>query len=243
MCLLILLHGVDPNYPVLVASNRDELRSRRTAPPGLFVGAQQRMLSPRDREAHGTWIAVSNLGMFAGLTNLAGGDSRPVQTTRGELPHLALDQSDLDSAVAAVVERVAAAEFSSFRLLLADATGVQLVRHLNGATEVLSVTDSVVVLSNEHDLGQLSIPGIEAVTMPGLDIDQRLESFIPLLLDEGSSSGHRILKRGGDYGTVASSLIAVPARPEEGLIWRYAAGEPDPRSYRNYSNLRRRLLP
>ena len=72
MCLLILFRDVDPNFPLLVASNRDEHRERRASPPGLFVGRRHRMLSPRDRRAGGTWMAVSDTGGFAALTNLAG---------------------------------------------------------------------------------------------------------------------------------------------------------------------------
>ncbi|MGA0870627.1 MAG: NRDE family protein, partial [Planctomycetota bacterium] len=56
MCLLITLVGVDPDHPSIVASNRDERRDRPSAPPGLFVGQKRRILSPRDREAGGTWI-------------------------------------------------------------------------------------------------------------------------------------------------------------------------------------------
>ncbi len=58
MCLLILLRGVDPEYPLIVASNRDEQRSRRSAPPGLFVGQNNRILTPPDRQAQGTRMGI-----------------------------------------------------------------------------------------------------------------------------------------------------------------------------------------
>lgn len=241
MCLLILLRGIDPDYPILVANNRDELRSRPAAPPGLFVGREHRMISPRDRQAAGTWLAINDRGMFAGVTNVAGEAVSEVQTTRGELPHLALDQSGIDSAAEAVAERVAAEDFASFQLLVADRSGARIVVHRGCLVEIMIVTESVIVLSNEHLLGELVIPGLDEVEVPGLAVEERLDRLAPLLLDEGERSGHRILKTGGEYGTVASSLIAIGSRPEEGLIWRYAAGEPGEVPYRDYGNLRRRL--
>src|SRR5688572_23652124 len=104
MCLLIVLRGLDRSHPVAVAANRDERRDRRAAPPGLFVGARRTMLSPRDREAGGTWLAVSAAGTFAGITNVAGAPAVPGAPTRGDLPHIALDAAgdgtDLDAAAA-----------------------------------------------------------------------------------------------------------------------------------------------
>lgn len=240
MCLLIVLTGCDGEQPLLVAANRDEDRTRLASPPGLFVGARHRMLSPRDRRAGGTWLAVADHGLFAGLTNVAGTPPIAGAPSRGHLPHLALDEDDLDAAEAAVRAAVAARAHAAFQLVLADARAIRVLRHEGGVFE-RTVASDVVVVSNEHRVGTLALPGLEAVRRSGLDAQQRLERLAPLLLDEGSVSGHRILKTGGAYGTVSSSLIAVGADPR-GLVWRYAAGAPDAVAYREYGNLGRRLL-
>ena len=83
--------------------------------------------------------------------------------------------------------------------------------------------------------------GLTAVLEPGLEVEQRLQALQPILRDQGEQSGHRVLKTGGDYGTVSSSLIAVPAAGPRSLIWRYAPGPPHETEYRNYGNLGRRL--
>src|SRR5688572_16621251 len=127
MCLLIVLQGLDPDFPIFVASNRDEQRERKASPPGLWVGERHRVLSPRDRRAGGTWLGVNDRGMFAGLTNLAGVPAGVLPTTRGTLPHLALDQDDLDSAVAAVAQVTAAREHNAFQLVLADGTRARVL--------------------------------------------------------------------------------------------------------------------
>ena len=69
-----------------------------------------------------------------------------------------------------------------------------------------------------------------------------LDLLAAILRQEVHASGHRILKGGnGPYGTVSSSLVAVPRRDPLRLVWRYAAGPPDVTPYRDYGNLGRRL--
>ena len=71
---------------------------------------------------------------------------------------------------------------------------------------------------------------------------QRFARFLPLLRDEGALTGHKVLKRGAEYGTVSSSLIGVPAKDPQRLIWEYAAGAPDEVTFKSYGNLGRRLV-
>ncbi|MCC6784744.1 MAG: NRDE family protein [Planctomycetes bacterium] len=242
MCLLIVLAGIDPDWPVIVASNRDEERARGAAPPGLFVGTQHRMLSPRDRRAGGTWLAVSERRLFAGLTNLSASPRRAGARTRGALPHLALDAADVAEAVALVREELARAVYDGFQLVLSSGTDTRLLEHEDGRLTEHRLVGGALVVSNQHRIGELVLPGLEATCAPGLTLDERLAMLAALLLDEGERSGHRILKRGGEYGTVSSSLIALPAADVRRLVWRYAAGSPDAAPYREYGNLARRLV-
>ena len=241
MCLLILIQRPDRQYPLLVASNRDEDRDRKTSPPGLFVGARLRMLSPRDRLAGGTWLAVNQRGMFAGITNVAGAVPEPLPTTRGALPHLALDEDDLDGAANAVRVAVAAAPYNAFQLLISDQGRTRVLRYQDGALTEGDMADTVLVVSNEHRPGQLQLPGVSSALAEGLSAAERLAVLRPLLLDRGEVSGHRILKKGKDYGTVQSSLIAVPRVDMRRLVWDYAGGPPDETEYRSYGNLGKRL--
>lgn len=240
MCLLIVIAGVDPDYPIVVAGNRDELRARPSAPPGLFVGERRRMLSPRDRQAGGTWMAINDVGMFAGLTNLSAVEALADAPSRGRLPHLALDQDDLDAAVTAVRREVDAGLDNAFQLVVSDGRAITVLGYDRSDLRI-STTREAVVISNEHRPQELELPGLRAALDPGLDVEQRLDALQPILRDRGESSGHRILKTGGEYGTVSSSLVAVPAGDPRRLIWRYAPGPPHENAYRNYGNLGRRL--
>lgn len=240
MCSLIVLAGIDPTHAIVVASNRDEARARKAAPPGLWGGERHRVLSPRDRRAGGTWQGVNDVGMFAGITNIAGLPDTAGAPTRGNLPHLALDCDTVDQAIDAVCAEVAARRHSPFQLLVTDGVATRVVRHVDGAVDVVQPDAAVAVLSNEHALGELELPLAPAL-VPELAIGARLDALAELLVDDGAGGGHSILKRGDEFGTVSSSLIAVPRDGLEELVWRYAPGAPDQVAYRNYGNLVRRF--
>lgn len=244
MCLLILLRGFHEEFPILVASNRDEARDRKASPPGLYVGERRRVISPRDRRAGGTWLAVNDRGMFAGITNMEGMPEVSGRPSRGQLPHLALDQDDLAGAIAAV-RAALQSSYNPFQLILCDGTRTIVLRWeggQEGELEEVEWEEPVLVTSNEHRVGTLILRGLDRVLGPVKSADHRLELMRPLLLDRGGMGHHRVLKTGGEYGTVSSSLISVHRSDPRQLIWRYASGSPDEVPYKNYGNLGRRLV-
>lgn len=243
MCLCIVLRALHADFPILVAANRDERKGRKASPPGLWVGLRRRVISPRDRLAGGTWLGVNDRGMFAGLTNISSAPAVPGAPSRGHLPHLALDEDDLDAAVAAVQARLQSAPHQGFQLVLCDGRRTVVVRHQGGDTAVVDWADPVLLVSNEHAPGELQLPGLLLAAVPRLSVTQQLDELQPLLLDRGGPGRHATLKHGEHYGTVSSSLLAVPARDGRELIWRFCQGAPDAHPYRDYGNLGRRLLP
>lgn len=68
MCLILLAWQAHPDYPLVVAANRDEFFARPTADAALWAD-QADVLAGRDLEAGGTWLGISRNGRFAGLTN------------------------------------------------------------------------------------------------------------------------------------------------------------------------------
>jgi uncharacterized protein with NRDE domain len=243
MCILIVLRGYHDDHPIVVAGNRDERTDRKASPPGLWLGQRRRVLSPRDRAAGGTWLAVDERGWFAGITNIAGVPPVPDAPSRGHLPHLVLDQEDFDDGIAAVLARVKEHAHAGFQLVLCNGRRTVVLHHARGQLRVIEWSDPLLVVTNEHGPGLLQVHGIAPGLGPMREVEQRLDALVPVLKDRGGEGRHAICKRGDEYGTVSSSLIAIPAHDQTRLLWRYAAGPPDITEYRNYGNLGRRLLP
>lgn len=90
MCLLLFAYGVDPDYPLIVAANRDEFHGRATAPAQWWQ--DRPVLAGRDLDAGGTWMGVSRTGRFAAITNYRDPASQQVGLrSRGQLVLDALD--------------------------------------------------------------------------------------------------------------------------------------------------------
>src|SRR5690606_16815967 len=92
MCLIAFALAQHPEYPLVVAANRDEFFQRPTA--AMDWWPDQDLLAGRDLSSGGTWLAVSRGGRVAAVTNVREGRPEPGRVSRGELPLLALTGPD-----------------------------------------------------------------------------------------------------------------------------------------------------
>ena len=68
MCFLLLALNQTDQYPFVLAANRDEFYQRKTAQLH-FWNDKPHILGGRDMEQSGTWMAVTQTGRFAAITN------------------------------------------------------------------------------------------------------------------------------------------------------------------------------
>ncbi|MDX1755783.1 MAG: NRDE family protein [Marinobacter sp.] len=88
MCLIIFSLGQHPDFPLLVAANRDEFHQRPTA--AMDWWSQPDLLAGRDLKSGGTWLAIDRAGQVAAVTNVREGTPEMGRHSRGELPVRAL---------------------------------------------------------------------------------------------------------------------------------------------------------
>lgn len=69
MCLILVAWQSHPDYPLVIAANRDEFYARRTR-PAAWWGQAVSLLAGRDEEAGGTWLGINRRGRVAMLTNV-----------------------------------------------------------------------------------------------------------------------------------------------------------------------------
>jgi uncharacterized protein with NRDE domain len=120
VCLLIALFGVVPDAPLLIAANRDEMYQRPTDPITVLRARHPRILGGRDELAGGTWLAVNERGVVAGLTNQPTGARDPAKRSRGELPLAFAAYPDAKSAVTEVCARLDPAAYNPCWMLVGD---------------------------------------------------------------------------------------------------------------------------
>ena len=120
MCLLIALSRIVPGVPLLIAANRDELYQRPADPITVLRAAQPRILGGRDEQAGGTWLAVNEHGVVAGLTNQPVVARDPARRSRGELPLAFAAYPDAATAVTEVCARLDPADYNPCWMLVGD---------------------------------------------------------------------------------------------------------------------------
>lgn len=85
MCLILIAWQSHPEFPLVVAANRDEFFARPTTPLHFWENASN-ILAGRDLSAGGTWMGITRQGRFAALTNYREPERLIVDApTRGKL--------------------------------------------------------------------------------------------------------------------------------------------------------------
>lgn len=133
MCLLIVDWRRDEQYALVLAANRDERYDRATQPFTVLRANQPRTLGGKDLVAKGTWLAVNEFGVVAGLTNTPSlGGPDPAKRSRGEVPLLLSTYASAREAVEVFVETAQPGTYNPARLLVGDREHLYYVELANG---------------------------------------------------------------------------------------------------------------
>ena len=227
MCLIVFAWQQVPNYPLVVAANRDEFRARPAAPMAWWHD-QPNVLAGRDLEAGGTWLALSSTGRFAAVTNYRERQRPTAERSRGELVSrfVAGRQSPKENADAIDPEH-----YGGFSLLLMS--GSELMYGSNRGESFRSLPPGVYGLSNaaldtpwpklqrarnalqasvtSHTVTLDDLFGIVADRTPAEDLSDSGDE----LLDGYSETERRALTApfivGANYGTRCSTAVVYRA--------------------------------
>jgi len=116
------------DVPLIVGANRDELTDRAATPVTVLAPSGPRILGGRDNQAGGTWLAVNEHGVCAGLTNQPLGDAKdPSRRSRGELPLALARHRSAAAAVEAFVAAYRPEDYNGCWLLVGDRTSLWFV--------------------------------------------------------------------------------------------------------------------
>lgn len=129
MCLIVLAWRAHPDFPLVVAANRDEFHAR-PADPAAFWTDHPGILAGRDLEARGTWMGVARGGRFAAVTNYRGAREPSAKHSRGALVTEFLAGNDKPGEYINGLEKDS---YSGFNLLVADQGDLWWTSNRDGA--------------------------------------------------------------------------------------------------------------
>lgn len=225
MCLILLAWRAHPDYPLVVAANRDEFFSRPTAKAAPWPEARG-VLAGRDLQAGGTWLGIGPGGRFAALTNYRDPASqRPEAASRGTLVAGFLTGKE---SAPAYVARVSAdaADYNGFNLICGDGEKLMWFSNVGGAARELA--PGVYGLCNHLlDTPWPKVQAAKSALREGLAALPDDAPLFELLRDDGihpdddlprtgvSLEWERLLSaafvRAPGYGTRSSTVVTVAA--------------------------------
>lgn len=243
MCTLILSRQPRSPWPVLLAANRDEMAGRPSRPPGRHWPDRPEVVAGLDVLAGGSWLGLNDTGVVAAILNRVGTlGPAPDKRSRGELVLEALDHGDAEDAARALAHLDGRA-WRPFNMVVADNRDAYWIRSRGEArAEVFPIASGLHMLT-ALDLDSPASPRI-ADYLPRFRAARRpnpatgdWNEWTALLADtgqgpDGEEAAAMCFTRPNGFGTVSSSLIALPAiGAEAGPLWLYAPGRPDREGY------------
>lgn len=218
MCTVLILSRVHPDYPVVIAANRDELYARE-AKSAQVIMRDPLAVGGLDVQAGGTWMGVTAAGVLVALTNHR--PTIPVRRaprSRGEIVMRALATRTPD-AIRDYVQRLDPADYDSFNLLFGDASGLSVAygRREPPSIEIEPVPDGVHVLPSDRldcpDLPRVA-RAIQLATPVSRDSwDELRRGLIAALADHTLGHPlHSVCIHTEQYGTRSAMLVALEPR-------------------------------
>jgi uncharacterized protein with NRDE domain len=231
MCLLVVASRIVPDEPLIVGANRDEVLDRPSTAVTVLSSGPPRVLGGRDELSGGTWLAVNQDGVCAGLTNQPLGDAKdPTKRSRGVLPLAAARGATAAEGVKVLSRQFDPADYNGAWLLVGDRTSLWFVDFTGPSVVAAELPPGIHVLENRAvdtpsakvDLVRESLGNVGGASVAGsgagagLDGDAVEAAFRRVLADhripegdERPNSGNCVHLDG--FGTRSSCVVRVGA--------------------------------
>lgn len=239
MCTLAIYFRVVPEWPVIVAANRDEFLDRPTSDPTTLCD-NPLVVGGKDLRAGGTWLGISENGFLAGLLNRrVDGSPNPDARSRGVLCLDALRRK-----TAAEAARFAASagggDYNPFNLLIASRDDAYVAYNKGSGVELVELRSGLHLLTNLN-VNDFECPKISGAHGRFADLGDRksfrrdpignragLASILSdhsTQLDPRSGRPNALCLHVEAYGTRSSSMIFLGKSPHQ-IAHFFAPGPP-----------------
>ena len=242
MCTVVLLRRPNHEWPLILAANRDELKTRPWLPPARHWTERQHVVAGIDELAGGTWLALNDDGVCSTILN------RPQtlgpaedKRSRGELPLEAVDHAEAHEAAKALAA-LDPFSYRSFNLVIADAKNAYWLRSTgqkNSSIEIIQIPLGISMITAQGLNNPISArtkknrPRFQNAPVPDPETNNWFAWQVLMATksderDEEEGAGMNITRM-GKFETVSSTLIALPRKNRFGIKskWLFCSGRPD----------------
>lgn len=244
MSLLAILYHLVPESPILVACNREDSFERSYPIPAIHSG-KPRILASVDPKTGGTFLGVNQNGMLVGVIDRPKRETPVLPESRADLARQILKASSARRGVDVAMDRLNSGQYLGANFVIADHDSGWCV-HAGDQVNCSELEDglSIVGSSDVNDFRDERVSmANRLLTLQNLDSPIKFLAVASKVFARGPGIAGRpsMVVRGGEFGTVNSTLIALGKKPRD-AIYQYAAGAPDQAKYEDYSPMLRDIL-
>ncbi len=219
MCLLVVAWQLVAGEPLIVGANRDEVLERPSTPVTVLDAGPPRILGGRDELSGGTWLAVNEHGVCAGLTNQPLGDAKdPTRRSRGELPLALAGTTSARGAADSLLATSRPGDYNGSWLLVGDRDALLFIDFTGLVDPVAVPLEPGIHILENRALGEPSrkVDLVRETLGTPADGDEVDAAFRRVLADhrippgdERANAANCVHLEG--FGTRSSCIVRVPA--------------------------------
>ena len=222
MCTSIVLFRKSNDWPIIIGSNRDESFNRKSKfPDRHWIKKYPNVIAGKDQKKEGAWIGVNDFGLVTIIHNGKIEKNRKFISSRGKIVLEVLSKSNIDD-VLKYISNLNRQNYNNFNLLVANNHQIYWIKH--------DLDNKNIIIKNiEEELSVLTDKDINDKN------DKKINHYYNLFLSSNAPNpstndwenwgsnltgnetnnlldNERICfaNHKHNYGTVSSSLIALP---------------------------------
>jgi len=223
MCTLLILYRPNNKWPLILAGNRDEMKNRPWLPPGKHWANYNGIIAGKDITAGGSWLGLNNSGLVATVLNRPNSlGPNTSKNSRGNLIIDVLKNETLDSALS-YIKFLDNTKWKPFNLFIANNKKAYWIKStekdkisINIIPEGRHFLDSYDLNSNQSERYLNNKNKFESLNDPNPEKPE-WDEWINFLANKSYPKDKPLAamnitdKFKKNYGTLSSSIIALPA--------------------------------
>jgi uncharacterized protein with NRDE domain len=223
MCTLLILYRPNNKWPLILAGNRDEMKNRPWLPPGKHWANYNGIIAGKDITAGGSWLGLNNSGLVATVLNRSNSlGPNTSKNSRGNLIIDILKNETLDSALN-YIKFLDNTKWKPFNLFIANNKKAYWIKStekdkisINIVPEGKHFLDSYGLNNNESERYLNNKNKFESLNDPNPEKPE-WDEWINFLANKSYPKDKPLAamnitdKFKKNYGTLSSSIIALPA--------------------------------
>ena len=233
MCTSIVLFRKSHNWPLIIASNRDESLKRQSLLPGRHWNKYPNILGGKDLKKNGSWIGINDNKIVSIMHNRKPNQIKKKFKSRGKLILEVLKYKNIESAIK-YFKHLKKENFDNFNLFIASVKKCFWVKNDNKYKNIIvkELNEGLHILTGKDYKDKKDTKYtyyyklFNSLDYPNPKTNNWNEWIFHLNKNHfGMKDSQKIcfIDKKNNYGTISSSLIAIPdgEKTNERLIFKY----------------------